>query len=290
MRVAIQLWLILLVATLSAAPTTIRQRLYAPDGQVAVGGTLELQVVQAFTAVDGTYVPAQTKVYPISANGWLVVNVVPNTGSAPASWYQAKLTISGSSTSVTVWRVPVSSVPLTIPDVTVGSIDPPTVMIPPSQITAGGATTGQVLQYSGSTWTPYTLSALVDPSTTAGDLLYKDNLGNLSRLGIGSASQVLTVSAGLPIWADPAGTLSVSAVIDSEAIPDGSCVLHSTAVTVPGAALGNNTTIGSLLVWPESVYVHAKVVGPNSVKLEICNHSGASYDPPSTTFYFGVSK
>jgi hypothetical protein len=41
--------------------------------------------------------------------------------------------------------------------------------------------------------------------TTAGDLIKGTGSGTFDRLGIGSTGQVLTVSAGAPAWASPAG-------------------------------------------------------------------------------------
>lgn len=41
--------------------------------------------------------------------------------------------------------------------------------------------------------------------TTAGDIAYASAAGVPARLGIGSTSQVLTVAAGVPSWATPAG-------------------------------------------------------------------------------------
>jgi len=53
-----------------------------------------------------------------------------------------------------------------------------------------------------------TSPALTTPTistlTTSGDLLYGTGSGALSRLGIGSTSQVLTVTGGVPVWATPA--------------------------------------------------------------------------------------
>lgn len=94
------------------------------------------------------------------------------------------------------------------------------------------------------------------------------------------------------IWAPAtigAGTTyTASAVIDVIAVPDGSCVLDSTAVTITGAALGGRPTVGSSFQPPEGVNLEPKVTGPNSIKIEICNHSGALYNPASATYYFGV--
>lgn len=48
-------------------------------------------------------------------------------------------------------------------------------------------------------------------SDATGDIFYRNSSGNLTRLGIGSANQVLTVSAGLPSW-QTNGTGTVSSV------------------------------------------------------------------------------
>jgi hypothetical protein len=48
-----------------------------------------------------------------------------------------------------------------------------------------------------------TLKAL-NPETTLGDISYRSAVSNTNtRLGIGSAGQVLTVAAGVPSWATP---------------------------------------------------------------------------------------
>ena len=46
--------------------------------------------------------------------------------------------------------------------------------------------------------------------TTTGDTYYASAAGTPARLGIGSTSQVLTVSGGVPAWATPAGGGSFS--------------------------------------------------------------------------------
>ena len=88
------------------------------------------------------------------------------------------------------------------------TIPTPTVTITPSQISSGGATTGQYLRWSGTAWAPYTFSGLSDPTTTTGDILYRNSGGSITRLGIGSSGQVLTVAAGIPSWAAASGGVS----------------------------------------------------------------------------------
>lgn len=51
-----------------------------------------------------------------------------------------------------------------------------------------------------------TTTKALNPSTTLGDIEYRSATANTNtRLGIGSASQVLTVAGGVPTWATPAG-------------------------------------------------------------------------------------
>jgi hypothetical protein len=46
--------------------------------------------------------------------------------------------------------------------------------------------------------------------TTAGDVIYATGASTLTRLGVGSTGQVLTVSGGVPSWATPAGGVTFS--------------------------------------------------------------------------------
>jgi hypothetical protein len=50
-----------------------------------------------------------------------------------------------------------------------------------------------------------TSTALTNPMTTAGDMLYANAGGTPLRLGVGTAGQVLTVSGGIPAWVAPSG-------------------------------------------------------------------------------------
>ncbi len=85
------------------------------------------------------------------------------------------------------------------------------------------------------------------------------------------------------------GDLTTSTILNLPPVPDGTCYLSTTAVTLTGAALGGRPTLGYSFVPPEGVKLDLKVSGPNSVKIEICNWSGAEYDAASATFYLGVT-
>lgn len=67
-------------------------------------------------------------------------------------------------------------------------------------------TTAQTLTNKTLT-SPVLTTPTISTLTTNGDLVYGTGSGALSRLGIGSSAQVLTVTGGVPVWATPsAGT------------------------------------------------------------------------------------
>jgi hypothetical protein len=73
-----------------------------------------------------------------------------------------------------------------------------------------GGTTGQVLKKATNTDMDFVWSAdsagMTNPMTTTGDTIYSSSGSTPARLGIGSTGQVLTVAAGVPSWATPAGS------------------------------------------------------------------------------------
>ena len=70
-------------------------------------------------------------------------------------------------------------------------------------------------------------------SYAAGDILYANQQGVLSKLPIGSADQLLTVSNALPVWQDATDTL-INKTIES-AILTGNTTLSSTSTFTPAA-------------------------------------------------------
>lgn len=66
-------------------------------------------------------------------------------------------------------------------------------------------TTAQTLTNKTLT-SPALTTPTISTLTTNGDLLYGTGSGALSRLGIGSSAQVLTVTGGVPVWAAAGGT------------------------------------------------------------------------------------
>ena len=75
-------------------------------------------------------------------------------------------------------------------------------------------TTAQTLTNKTLT-SPALTTPTISTLTTNGDLVYGTGSGALSRLGIGSSAQVLTVSGGLPAWSTAAGGGKVLQVLQS---------------------------------------------------------------------------
>ncbi len=67
---------------------------------------------------------------------------------------------------------------------------------------------GKYLQVVSGAPSWVTLTALSNPMTTTGDIIYSsDNSGTPARLGVGSNGQVLTLASGIPSWAAASGGL-----------------------------------------------------------------------------------
>lgn len=101
----------------------------------------------------------------------------------------------------------------------------------------------------------------------------------------------------VPLSVDLSGTLRIagtaieytgSATLDIGAVNDGACVLFATPVTVNGAALGGRPTIGMDFEPPEGITISAKISASNAVKVQVCNATGSSYNPPSALYTVGV--
>ena len=86
------------------------------------------------------------------------------------------------------------------------SVTSPTGPVPTVAIDGTVATLTGTQTFTNKTLTsPALTTPTISTLTTNGDLLYGTGSGALSRLGIGSTSQVLTVTGGVPVWATPAG-------------------------------------------------------------------------------------
>jgi len=95
-----------------------------------------------------------------------------------------------------------------------------------------GGTTGQVLAKNTNADMDFVWVAQDDSNaiqnallTTTGDTIYASAASTPARLGVGSAGQVLTVAAGVPTWATPAGgmtfinTTTIGSAVTSVSLP-----------------------------------------------------------------------
>lgn len=112
------------------------------------------------------------------------------------------------------------------------------------------------------------------------------------QIAPGSNGQCLITSGGAASWgscsAGSATHYSGSSALDLPSIPDGTCHLATTAITVTNAALGQRPVVGTSVALPEGISPSAIVTGPNSMKVQLCNFTGAAYDPASITYTLGV--
>jgi hypothetical protein len=104
----------------------------------------------------------------------------------------------------------------------------------------------------------------LNPSTTLGDIEYRSSTANTNtRLGIGSTSQVLTVTGGVPTWATPAAA-------------GGMTLLNSGGTALSGSSVSISvTTTGytALKIYIANAYASVDTVAG----LRINNDAGSNY-------------
>lgn len=127
-----------------------------------------------------------------------------------------------------------------------------------NQNTTGTASniTGTVLITHGGTGQTTTTAAFnaLSPLTTAGDIIYENITPSATRLPIGSGGQILTVSGGLPIWANPA----TSGTVTSVALADGST---TPIFTISGSPVTSSGTLTETLITQTANTVFAGPTG-----------------------------
>ena len=97
----------------------------------------------------------------------------------------------------------------------------------------------------------------LNPSTTLGDIEYRSSTANTNtRLGIGSSGQVLTVAAGVPSWATPAGggalilvkTQTIGSAVSSITVSSAfSSTYDNYLITISGGVLSTNANLNCQL-------------------------------------------
>ncbi len=80
------------------------------------------------------------------------------------------------------------------------------------------STSGNVLTSNGTTWQSTAFSALTNPMTTTGDIIIGNTGSTPARLGVGTSTQILGVSGGLPAWTEQLTADNSTAQISSGVI------------------------------------------------------------------------
>jgi len=143
-------------------------------------------------------------------------------------------------------------------------------------------TTAQTLTNKTLT-SPALTTPTISTLTTNGDLLYGTGSGALSRLGIGSTSQVLTVTGGVPVWATPAGgggkvLQVVHAQTNSAAVNSTSTYADSnlTATITPTSATSK------VLIFVSQNVTKSNANASNSLALRLVRGATTIQDPITT--------
>lgn len=85
-----------------------------------------------------------------------------------------------------------------------------------------------------------TTTKALNPSTTLGDIEYRSSTANTNtRLGIGSAGQVLTVTSGVPAWETVTGAPNNFTLLNA----GGTALTGAATITISGITAKNNITI-----------------------------------------------
>ena len=160
------LLLLIVCAAAKATPTEIRDTIFTGFSGVLFAGRMTIDS-PAMTTADGRTVQRWQRTYTV-VGGVISVDLEPNSTATPAgtSYSVVYRPTSGLAWSER-WVVTASASPLTVSDVRVMTTPIPTVMFQPSQILGGGASIGQCIGWSGSSWAPINCQSPISgaPST-----------------------------------------------------------------------------------------------------------------------------
>jgi hypothetical protein len=131
--------------------TTIQDKITYFDGTVASG-----QIVLTWPpfVYGGQTVAAGQQTYVIAPDGSVTIVCYPTVGALPpGTYYTATYELDRGAVYDEYWVVPA------VATVTIGAIRvsvpmTPSVMVNPQQLASGGAQTGQLLAWNGSSWVP----------------------------------------------------------------------------------------------------------------------------------------
>lgn len=199
---------LLAAALLGQAPalTTVSDSLYLANGTITVVATHD------FVTPDGVQIPQGAEWNVTVTNGSFSVALPPNIGSTPSGTsYSAYFNVTPGGQYTRTWIVPQSATPVNLADVQTSTTPTPAMMLPLAQVVplAGCVLGVPQITSSGQGWQCST--PLVNPMTTAGDLIVGAAAGAAARLAAGTSGDVLTSNGpgAAPSW-QAAGAAGVS--------------------------------------------------------------------------------
>ncbi len=190
------------LALFNARGTTIAETAMRVAGGRMATGYFLIKPSAPFTAASGVRVDGG-EVRVDLVNGRFSVNLEPNdTGVPDSTRYLVTWVLVGAPERREVWNVSTSVSTLSINDVFSQYIAP-TMTVSLGQLQRGGASTGQLIGWSGASWGP--VSGLSNPMSAAGDLIIGGASGTAVRLAATANGYVLTLVGGVPAWAAASG-------------------------------------------------------------------------------------
>lgn len=168
-----------LVALAKGSPSVISGTLYSGDGTTTANGTVTIQW-NNFTASDGHYVPAGSKIIVVSS-GVFSQALEPGTNSAPHFSYRITYRFGSQPPALCTWVVGTSNAAIgDVETCPAAATSVPAANISLSQISAGGGSDGQCVVVSSGTLTSSACGAFWTQNVND---IYNSNTGNI---GIGA--------------------------------------------------------------------------------------------------------
>ena len=160
----------------------------------------------------------------------------------------------------------------------------------PARLAVGANDTALVADSAQTTGLNYKTKGEFNGLTTTGDTIYSSSGTTQSRLGIGSAGQVLTVASGIPSWATPASGGKLLAVVQasySGQIESTTTTYADTGLTATTAALA---TTGSRVKIDLSMFVSKRASNAGSgTKLQLLRGSTVLTEITADVGYTGTT-
>ena len=141
-----------------------------------------------------------------------------------------------------------------------------------------GVTAGTGISGGGTSGTVTVTNSMATAITTAGDTLYGTGAGTFSRLGIGSTGNVLTVAAGVPSWAAPAGGGKILQVVQGTTTT--ATTIATTTMTDTGitATITPTSATSKILVMISAQFFQTRTTSNSAVGAKVLRGSTTIQD------------